>query len=83
MKIKFTMQAIGLSMKENVGKEDRKFYQISIDQDGEAGVLPLAEEVYKQHSATFKKYSPVSLTCEYNDNYKTCRVIGLSQGALR
>ena len=82
MKIKFNVSAIGLSLKENIGKEDKKYYQISIDQDGEAGTLPLSEECYKIASPTFKKYSPVTLNCEYNDGYKTVRVIGLSQGRL-
>ena len=80
MRLKVQMNAIGLSMKENEGKEGKKFYQMSIDQDGEAGVLPLTEEVYKTISPTFKKYSPCTITCEYNDIYKTVRVIGLSQG---
>ena len=80
MKVKLVMSAVGLSLKENVGKDDRKFYQISIDQDGEAGTLPITEDVYKLNSATFKKYSPVTLTVEYNDQYKTCRVVALSPG---
>ena len=83
MKVKFTLSAIGLSLKETEGKDGKKFHQISIDQDGEAGVLPLTEEAYKISSATFKKYSPVTLSCEYNDQYKYLRVIGLTQGALR
>ena len=82
MKIKFTINAIGLSLKENIGKEDKKYYQISIDQDGEAGTLPLSEEAYKSASPTFKKYSPVTLHCEYNDGYKTVRVLSLSQGRI-
>ena len=61
------MSAIGLSLKANEGKDGKQFYQISIDQEGEAGSLPVTDEVYKSISATFKKYSPVTLTCEYND----------------
>lgn len=80
MKVKFNVNAIGLSLKENEGKEGRKFYQISIDQDGEAGVLPLSEEAYKLVAPTFKKYSPVSLSCEYNDAFKSVRVLGVAQG---
>lgn len=80
MKTKMVMSAIALSMKETDGKDGKKFYQLSIDQDGEAGTLPITEEVYKNNSATFKKYSPVSLTLEYNDQYKYLRVIGLQQG---
>ena len=79
MKIKFQLNAIGLSLKATEGKDGKQFYQISIDQEGEAGSLPITDEVYKVNSATFKKYSPVSLMCEYNDQYKYCRVIGLSQ----
>lgn len=83
MKLSFNLSCIGLSMKENDGKDGKKFYQISIDQEGEAGVLPMTDEVYKMHSATFKKFSPVTLKCEYNDQYKYLRVTGLTQGALR
>lgn len=79
MNIRFQLSAIGLSIKENEGKEGRKFYQISIDQDGEAGSLPVSEEAYKSISATFKKYTPVTLSCIYNDQYKTVRVIGIGQ----
>lgn len=82
MKTKMIMSAIGLSMKETDGKDGKKFYQMSIDQDGEAGTLPITEEVYKSNSATFKKYSPVSLTLEYNDQYKYLRVIGMQQGRV-
>ena len=80
MRIKFNLSCIALSLKENVTKDDRKFYQISIDQDGEAGTLPISEEAYKMNSSTFKKYSPCTLVCEYNDSYKNIRVIGLNQG---
>lgn len=80
MRVKFNLSCIGLSLKENIGKDDRRFYQISIDQDGEAGTLPLSEECYKNIAPTFKKYNPCSLVCEYNDNYKTVRVIGVTQG---
>lgn len=80
MKTKMSLNAIGLSMKETDGKDGKKFYQMSIDQDGEAGTLPITEEVYKNNSATFKRYSPVSLIVEYNDQYKYLRVIGLTQG---
>lgn len=82
MKIRMVMQAIGLSMKEIKGKNGNKFYQLSIDQDGEAGVLPITEEMYKANVSTFKKYSPVSLTLEYNDQYKYMRCVGLSQGRV-
>lgn len=79
MNLKFQMSAIGLSLKENEGKEGKKFYQISIDQDGEAGVLPVTEEAYKNIAATFKKYTPVTLSCIYNDQYKSLRVSGIGQ----
>ena len=51
MNIRFQLSAIGLSIKENEGKEGRKFYQISIDQEGEAGSLPVSEEAYKRISS--------------------------------
>lgn len=79
MKNKMMMSCVALSLKENEGKEGRKFYQISIDQDGEAGTLPITEEVYLNAKGVFKKYAPATLTCEYNDQYKTVRVIGMKQ----
>lgn len=80
MKLKTSLTVVGLSLKENEGKEGNKFYQISVDQDGEAGVLPMTEEAYKSIAGTFKKYVPTSLIVEYNDQYKNFRVIGISQG---
>lgn len=79
MKNKLMMSCIGLSIKENEGREGRKFYQISIDQDGEAGTIALTEDAYNMVKGTFKKYSPVTLTVEYNDQYKTLRCIGIKQ----
>ena len=80
MKVKTSLSCIGLSLKENEGKEGRKFYQISIDQDGEAGSLPISEDVYNLAKGTFKKYSPCILQLEYNDQYKSARVIGYKAG---
>lgn len=79
MKLKMVISCIGLSIKESVGAEDKKFYKMSIDQDGEAGTIPMSEEAYKSISAVFKKYSPVTLSCEYNDQYKSMRILGVSQ----
>lgn len=79
MNVRVSMSAVGLSIKETEGKEGQKFYRISIDQEGEAGALPLSDEAYKSIATTFKKYSPVVLNCVYNDQYKSLRVIGVSQ----
>ena len=79
MKNKLMMSCIGLSIKENEGREGRKFYQISIDQDGEAGIIPLTEDAYNLVKGTFKKYSPCTLTLEYNDQYKTLRCLAVKQ----
>lgn len=78
MKNKLIMSAIGLSLKVNDGKDGKHYYQVSVDQDGEAGSLPISEDVYNNIKDTFKKYSPYNFTCEYNDQYKTLRVIGIS-----
>ena len=83
MRLKVNMSVVGLCLKENEGKEGRKFYQISIDQDGEAGTLPITEEVYNNSKSTFKRYAPCTLTCEYNDQFKNFRVVGLSQGITK
>lgn len=79
MRVKLMISCIALSIKETVGNEGRKFYQMSIDQDGEAGNISMSEEAYKSIQNTFKKYSPVTLSCEYNDQYKTMRIVGASQ----
>ena len=73
------ISCIGLSIKETDGNDGRKFYRMSIDQDGEAGNISMSEEAYKSIQNTFKKYSPVTLSCEYNDQYKTMRIVGASQ----
>lgn len=80
MKNKVVMSCIGLSIKENETKDGRKFYQISIDQDGEAGSLPLSEEAFLSVKGSFRKYSPCTLTCEFNDQYKSMRVLSIKQG---
>lgn len=74
------MSAVLLNLKEVDGREGRKYYQVSVDQDGEAGSMPITEQAYLDNKSIFKKYSPCTLTCEFNDQYKTCRVIALSQG---
>lgn len=78
MKNKLAMVAIGLSLKVNQSKDGKEYYQVSIDQEGEAGSLPLSEEAYKNNKDTFKKYIPYSFTCEYNDQYKTLRVVSMN-----
>lgn len=78
MKNKVAMVAIGLSLKVNESKDGKQYYQISIDQDGEAGSLPLSEEAYKNNKDTFKKYTPYNFSCEYNDQYKTLRVVSMN-----
>lgn len=80
MKNKVLLNCIALSIKENEGKEGRKYYQISIDQDGEAGTISMTEEAYLNIKGVFKKYTPCSLTCEYNDQYRTLRVLHVKQG---
>lgn len=81
MKLRTKLSVIGLSLKVNEGKEGNKFYQISVDQDGEAGTLPMTEEAYLNIEKTFNKYYPTELTCEFNDQYKSMRVVGATQAA--
>lgn len=79
MKTKVMMSAVGLSLKVNEGKNGT-FYQVSIEQDGEAGSLSMTEDAFLSIKDHFKKFSPVTLTCEFNDQYKSLRVIGIRQG---
>lgn len=79
MKVRMSFSCIGLSIKETEGKDGKKFHQISIDQEGEAGTLPITEDCYRSLAGTFKKYSPCSITAEWNDQYKYMRVIAVSQ----
>ena len=78
MKTKLKMSCIGLSLKDNESKDGKHYYQLSIDQDGEAGSLPISEECYLNVKDVFKKYSPVSLDCEFNDQYKSLRVLNIT-----
>ena len=80
MKTKVIINAVALSLKEDQGKDGGKFYKISIDQDGEAGTLSISEEAYKSLQPSFLKYKPITLTAEFNDQYKSLRVISASQG---
>lgn len=80
MKTKVTFNAIGLSLKEESGKDGGKFYKIAIDQDGEAGTLSMTEDAYKGIVQNFQKYKPTNFVAEFNDQYKSLRVIGVNQG---
>ena len=79
MRLKLTINCIALSLKELEGKEGRHYYQVSVDQDGEAGTLGITEECYERIKPVFKKYQPASLTCEYNDQYGNMRIINIKQ----
>lgn len=81
MKIRSTLNAVGLNIKEEKGKDGNSFYKISVDQDGECGTLSMSEDAYKLVEKTFRKYSPVTLTVEYNDQYKNMRVLAVKQGS--
>lgn len=80
MKTKVNFSAVGLSVKEETGKDGSKFYKMSIDQDGEAGTLSMTEDAYKSISGIFQKYKPVNISAEFNDQYKSLRIIACTQG---
>ena len=75
MKTKVVFNAVALSLKENIGKNGNKYYQISIDQDGEAGTIGITEEVYLGLKDNLVKYKPYQFTGEFNDSYGSMRVI--------
>lgn len=81
MKIRSTLNAVALNIKEEKGKDGNSFYKISLDQDGECGTLPMSVDAYKLVEKSFRKYSPCTLTVEYNDQYKNMRVLAVKQGS--
>ena len=80
MKTKVLFNCVGLSLKEEKGKDGQSFYKMSVDQDGEAGTFSMTEDAYKSIVGTFARYKPCSVTAEFNDQYKSMRIIGVSQG---
>lgn len=79
MKLRLSMSVIGLSLKENE-RDGKKFYQMSIDQDGEAGSMAITEDAYKKIAGTFRRFSPCNVVCEYSDQYKYMRIVDIVQG---
>lgn len=71
---KFNAFVINTKTTEYERKDKTKgiMYQISFDQDGECGTVNCTEEVTKS-VARLKDYE---LTAEYNDQYKSMRIIG-------
>lgn len=82
MRIKTNFQAVALTIKKNEGREGRNYYQVSFDQEGECGTLPLTEDAYNSIAASFKRYTPASFIAEFSDQYKTFRITGISQGRI-
>lgn len=76
MKIVTTFNALVINTKstEYTRKSDGKesmMYQISFDQNGECGTVSCTEEVVK----SVARLTDCELTAEYNDQYKTFRII--------
>ena len=77
MKIFNQFVAYGLYVKMNTGKEGNKFYQVSLDQDGECGTLPMTEDAYLSIEKSFARFKPYQFQAEYNDSFKSFRITGI------
>lgn len=80
MRVKVEFMAVALSLKENESKNGNKYYQISIDQNGEAGSVGITEELYKTLAPTLVKYKPYVFTGEFNDSYGNLRIVNAVLG---
>lgn len=75
MNIKVLFNGVFLGAKRNETKNG-VYYNVSVECDGECGILSCTEEAYKKVVA-LEKYTMYSFEANYNSNYKNLRVIGV------
>lgn len=75
IKCKIDCVVINATSEEYTRKDGTKgvLNQIALDCGGQAGTLPCTEDVAK--FALKYKYKPIVAWCEYNDQYRTFRVL--------
>lgn len=76
MRINTQFVAVALSVKENVAASNgNKYYQISLDQDGECGSMSCSEDVYRNG---IEKYKPYVFNAVFNDQYNRMSIQSVS-----
>lgn len=78
MRLVVQFVAVALSVKENEFERDgnvNKYYQVSLDQDGECGTLSCTDEVFAKG---IEKYKPYVFNCQFDSNNNRLRVVGMT-----
>lgn len=72
MKLRTKFKGTVINKKEEQSKDGSKvYYKMSIDQEGEAGTVSITQEVYEK----VEKFKEFEMLGEYNDMYKSFRVL--------
>lgn len=77
MRLTTQFVAVALSVKENEFERDgnkNKYYQVSLDQDGECGTLSCTEDCFAKG---IEKYKPYVFTCQFDSNNNRLRVMSM------
>lgn len=78
MQIITRTEAVFLGIKENIGKEERRFYEVSIEQNDSVCTLPTSVDVYNSlgDSKAFK-YKNCVFTFAYDTRFNNLRVVNI------
>lgn len=81
MQIRSNAEVVFLGVKENIGKEDKKFYEISLEQLDSVCTLPTSVDVFNFVNAPENKnikYKPVLATFVFDTRFNNFRVVQIS-----
>lgn len=78
MQIIAKTDAVFLGIKENVGREERKFYEVSLEQNDSVCTLPTSAEVYNLlGDSKALKYKSCVFTLAYDTRFNNLRVVNI------
>lgn len=79
MQIITNAECVYLGVKENIGKEDRRFYEISLEQNDSVCSLPTSQEVFnKINENKSLKYKVCVFSFAYDTRYNNLRVVNIN-----
>lgn len=82
MKYEFSIQAILLKAKVNIGKDGKSYYSLVIDVNDDVGNPSCTEDVYKLIiNEKLQVYKPYIFICSINDSFPNSkvRIIGIEK----
>lgn len=78
MQIITNAECVLLGIKENSGKDDKKYYEVSIEQNDSVCSLPTSADVYelaKIPENKLKKYTSCNFTFVFDTRFNNMRVL--------